>query len=266
MDRLLLALSSLAFLIGCVMTGLALGKQRFRTEKAIYGCILAGFLALTGFLYFRGEMIGRCPLSNLSEVLIFLSWASVGFYFAAGSVFRLSLLGAFTSPLAFVLLGAAMLFPGAWTAQPMLGDGSRFWPELHAAVSIIAYGAFAIAGLAGVMLMQQERLLKQRKLARAWMQFPAITELSEAIHRLVQIGFWLLTVGLFAGFQMGNLGAHTLTIGWAVGVWILYAGILIAVHQRKLSGKKIAHLATAAFIIALTALWGLGAITGKLHQ
>jgi ABC-type uncharacterized transport system permease subunit len=130
----------------------------------------------------------------------------------------------------------------------------------------MAYGAFAIAGLAGAMLMIQERHLKRRILGGTWQQFPAITELAQAVLRLMQIGFGLLTVGLFAGFQMGNLGAHTITVGWAVGVWVMYATILVAAKRRSLSGAKVARLAASAFLIALGALWGLGAITGKLHQ
>jgi ABC-type uncharacterized transport system permease subunit len=35
------------------------------------------------------------------------------------------------------------------------------WLELHASISLIAYGAFALACIAGVMYLVQERQIKQ---------------------------------------------------------------------------------------------------------
>ena len=63
----------------------------------------------------------------------------------------------------FLLLIVAQLQPSAWT-PPVHKPSTGFWPEMHAAVSMIAYGAFALACVAGVMYLVQERLLKQHRL------------------------------------------------------------------------------------------------------
>ena len=81
----------------------ALGARVYRASGLNFFAILTGFLCQTGFLYLRGQQVGRCPLTSLFEVMIFLTWSLVLFYLLIGPDYRLSLLGAFTSPLGFGL-------------------------------------------------------------------------------------------------------------------------------------------------------------------
>src|SRR5882757_8366442 len=109
MDRILLIASTFCFLFGFGYTMHALGARVYRPAPANFFAILSGFLLQTGFLYLRGQRIGRCPLTSLFEVLIFLGWAMVLFYLLIGPTYRLSLLGAFTSPLVFLFQLVALL-------------------------------------------------------------------------------------------------------------------------------------------------------------
>src|SRR6266545_4010289 len=111
MDRLFLVASTFCFLLGFACSMHALGARVYRRSRLNFFSILAGFLCQTAFLYLRGEKIGRCPLTNLFEVFIFLAWAMVLFYLLIGPAYRLSLLGVFTSPLVFVLQIGALLLP-----------------------------------------------------------------------------------------------------------------------------------------------------------
>ena len=58
----------------------------------------AGFILQTIFLFERGHAIGRCPITNYFELLVFMSWSMVLTYLLIGSTYRLSLMGAFTAP------------------------------------------------------------------------------------------------------------------------------------------------------------------------
>ncbi len=109
MDRLLLVASTFCFLFGFAYTMYALGARTYRASQFNYGVILLGFLLQTGFLYVRGHAQGRCPLTNLFEVFIFLSWSVVLLYLMIGSAYRMSLMGLFTSPLVFLLQVFALL-------------------------------------------------------------------------------------------------------------------------------------------------------------
>jgi ABC-type uncharacterized transport system permease subunit len=261
MDRALLIASLFCFLFGFGHTMHALGARVYHPGRANFFAILAGFLLQTGFLYLRGELIGRCPLTSLFEVLIFLAWAMVLFYLLIGPTYRLSLLGVFTSPLVFVFELTALL---ALRDTPVrIPQPPNAWMELHAAISIVAYGAFALACVAGVMYLTQERQLKTHHIHSIFYHLPPIRDLAVANRRLILTGFALLTVGIFAGLMIGGLQAHAVKIAWSIGVWLLYGAIFALSKGHRLSPRKVAWLSVAAFSAVLVTLSGINFITAR---
>ena len=257
MDRLLIA-STFCFLLGFAYTMHALGARVYRPSRLNFFAILSGFLFQTLWLSQRGQQLGRCPLTNLFEVLIFLAWSMVLFYLAIGTSYRLSLLGVFTSPLVFVFQVGAMLIVRDVPSKPR--GGPNPWLEVHAAISVVAYGAFALACVAGAMYLVQERQLKTRQLHSIFHHLPPIRDLAAVNGRLILAGFALLTVGLASGFAMGNLAAHRGALYWSVGVWLLYGFILCARWWHRISGRRVAWLSVAAFAAVLVTLAGLNFI------
>jgi len=260
MDRLLLIASTFCFLFGFAYTMHALGARAYRRSWLNFFAILGGFAFQTAFLYVRGKQLGRCPLTNLFEVLIFLSWAMVLFYLLIGPTYRLSLLGVFTSPAVFFFQLIALLAPSSEQSLPKITPNP--YMELHAAVSIMAYGAFALAGVAGVMYLVQERHLKMHQLTSIFHALPPIRDLAVANRRLIVAGFMLLTLGIAAAFGIpGILETHLVKISWSVGVWLLYAIILSAEWRHRISARRGAWLSVAAFGVVLCTLWGITFLT-----
>jgi ABC-type uncharacterized transport system permease subunit len=262
MDRLLLIAASFFFLFGFALSMHALGARVYHPSRVNFFSILGGFLCQTTFLYLRGERIGRCPLTNLFEVLTFLSWALVLFYLFIGPTYRLSLLGLFTSPLALLLQIGALLFPSL-DPHVTVRTAPNAWLELHAAVSIMAYGAFALAGIAGIMYLVQERQLKTHHLTSIFHALPPIRDLAIANRRLILCGFVLLTIGIGAGFGIASFQSHFIKIAWSTGVWLLYAFILSAEWWHRLSPRRGAWLSVGALAIVLSTLWGITFLAEK---
>jgi ABC-type uncharacterized transport system permease subunit len=256
MDRALLAASTFCFLLGFAYTMYALGARMYRPSRFNFAAILCGFLLQSAFLFLRGQKINHCPTTNLFEVFVFLCWSAVMLYFATGSAYRLSLIGVFTSPLVFVLQLFALLAPIDPPARVAVPPNP--WLEAHAALSIIAYGAFAIAGVAGAMYLAQARQLKTHKLGTIFFHLPPIADLAVALRRLLLIGFVLLTVGLIAGFMVG---APALKVAWGVAVWLTYGAILLAEKLKKVSPRRVALFSVGAFCVTLMTLWGLNFIS-----
>ena len=256
MERAFLVSSTLCFLAGFAYAMYALGAKVRQPSRWNFVVMLAGFILQSGFLHLRSGAVGRCPLTNLFEVLVFLSWSVVILYFVVGASYRLSLLGMFTAPLVFLIQVVAQLLPVAAHA-PVYKRSAGFWPELHAAISLVAYGAFALACVAGVMYLVQERHLKRHTLNSFFQNLPPIANLAIAVQRLMLAGFVLLTAGIIAGFFAGHAAAGTIIL--AVCVWLPYGAVLVMRRTHRFSSRRIAWLAVAAFTMALTTLGVLSA-------
>jgi HemX protein len=153
-----------------------------------------------------------------------------------------------------VLQGFALVAPIDVPARSKLVASP--WLEFHASTSLVAYGAFALACIAGIMYLVQERQIKTHQLHSIFYHLPPLTDLFAAITRLLWFGFALYTVGLISGFFVGQ-PLPWLQVICAIGVWILYAAILQGRHWRRLAPKRVAALCIIGFSAALTLLWGI---------
>jgi HemX protein len=221
-----------------------------------------GFIFQTAFLSVRGHSVGRCPITNLFEVIIFVAWSVALFYMVVGPAYRLSLMGAFTAPVVVLLQGIALLAP---IDQPHAAKLPPNPPlEFHASISLVAYGAFALACIAAVMYLVQERQLKTHQLHSIFYHLPPLTDLFAAITRLLWWGFALYTLGLTSGFFIGE-SLPWVQIVCAIGVWILYALILQGRYFRWFAPKRVAALCIVGFSAALMLLWGI-TFTAQTHS
>ena len=84
MDRLFLFLATACFLIAFLRTAFALKSGYFHHSRFNLLASVLGFVFQTVFLGLRGQQIKHCPLTNLFEMLIFLSWSMVLLYLVTG--------------------------------------------------------------------------------------------------------------------------------------------------------------------------------------
>jgi HemX protein len=253
-DRQLLIVSTICFLAAIGRTIVSLRAGIFRPGQFNFLAIGLGFIFQTAFLSIRGHALGRCPLTNLFEVFIFLAWSIALIYILVGPAYRLSLMGAFTAPLVFLLQAFALIAP--IDVRHASKAPANSWLEFHASTSIIAYGAFGLACIAGVMYLVQERQLKTHHLHSIFYHLPPLTDLFAAITRLLWWGFVLYTLGVVSGFFTGGPLPRVQLVA-AIGVWLLYAAILQGRHLRRLAPKRVAALCILGFTAALTLLWGI---------
>jgi HemX protein len=237
-----------------VRTVITLRAGIFRPGRFDFLAIGVGFIFQTAFLSIRGHTLARCPLTNLFEVFIFLAWSVTLIYILVGTAYRLSLMGAFTAPLVVLLQGFALIAP--IDVQHPVKLPANPWLEFHASISTVAYGAFALACIAGIMYLVQERQLKTHQLHSIFYHLPPLTDLFAAITRLLWWGFALYTLGIVSGFFTGHPLPRVQVVA-AIAVWMLYAAILQGRHLRWLAPKRVAALCIFGFSAALTLLWGI---------
>ncbi len=245
-----LLISTFFFLAGFAYVAISLRTGRYHPSRLNLVIMAIGFVAQCFFLAERGAALGRCPITNPFEILVFVSWSAVLLYFILGRTFRLSLMGAFTAPLVsfFQLIALPFL-----RELPKFRPANDYWLEMHASVSLLAYGAFALACIAGVMFMVQDRLLKRADLQDLSYNLPPVTNLSQAITRLVGIGLALLTVGIASGFgtEKPPTGLHLIL---SLFVWLAYAAVLGLKFHRGISSQLTARLTVFVFVLPIVTL------------
>ena len=225
-----------------------------------YVAMSCGFALHTAFLIMRGRDIGRCPLTTPFEATVFIAWAAVLFYLLIGPSYRVSFLGAFTAPLVLAINLVALL---GLTDAPRVEPLARSpWVEFHAAIAILAYGAFALAFVVGAMYLLQERQLKSRQLGPSFLLLPSIEQLDVINLRLILLGFVMLTVGMIGGYVSYQIVGHWTKpkIVWAVAAWLVYALLLTARFAWSLRGKRNAVVSMVSFAFVLVSFWGVSLI------
>ena len=211
----------------------------------------ATFLCQIGFLAVRGEMRAACPLMDRGEILAFLAWSLTLFYLLVGPAYRISLLGVFTAPVV-VLFQAMALIPGVLSLHPAKLTGGNAWHETHSATSVLAYGALALAAVAGVMFLVLDKQLKDHHLKSGlFRNLPPVRELLISLERLLWIGGGLLTIGIVAGFLMPHTGSAWGHLIAAVAVWAGYVVLLGVKKTRGLTGRRFSLSAVVLFVLSL---------------
>lgn len=256
MDDWYLIASTLVFLVGFALAVRTLCSGRPHGGRLHIGLAIVGVIFQSLFLKERGALHGRCPITNGAEVMVFVSWSVVLMYLLLGRPFRLSLLGIFTMPLVFVLQTAAIIILQVADPGPRPSAVMDPWLELHAAMSLLAYGAFGLGAVAGVMYLVQDRQLKSHHPGRLFYRLPPIRFLIDALLRLLIIGSVMLSVGIIASFFMRQWpGVIHLALPGAV--WLVYVALVAWQWGRPLPPKRFSLSALAAFAFALLTLLAL---------
>jgi len=248
MDRWFLIVSTVLALIGGGWGMWSVSRGTRSRWTVVW--MVAVFICQLGFLSIRGDLRGACPLRDTGEILVFLAWSLTLFYLLVGPAYRISLLGVFTAPVVVIFQASALLF-GLLSAHPERVVKTSAWGETHAATSVLAYGALALAAVAGVMFLVLDRQLKEHHLKSGLFRtLPPVRELLVSLERLLWLGMVLLTAGIIAGFFMPRGGSLAHLIA-ALVVWAAYVVLLVLKSTRGLTGRRLSLLSVLLFVISL---------------
>jgi HemX protein len=237
-----------------------LWRKGFRQDNRVnYLLMAAGFVFHTTALIKRGFSLERCPVNNIYEAMTFISWTMVTTYMIIGGFQRLRFLGAFAAPFLFAI-GVFALMPGldVHSTTPHFVKG---WVSLHASLILLAYGAFGLSSIAGLMYLTQEHDLKFHKIRAVFSRMPSIERLERITNRALLIGFILLTAGLLLVPMIVRENPSLQVKGdpkvaWSVFVWLLYLGLLGWRWRFSAGGRAIAWGAIGSFCFVMLTFWG----------
>ena len=241
-----------------------------RDDWVVYGMLAGGWVLHTVAMVKRGFNLEACPITNLYEATAFIMWTIVAGYLVVGVWQRFRFVGAFASPLLF-LLGVFALFPDM---DPELAPGSHEFSgalsSLHKALLLLSFGGFGLSAVGAVMFLTQEKDLKLHKFRAILSKLPSLERLEVAMTRLVWIAFGLLTAGLVTSsaylHQVKNVWFQPdPEMLWVIGVWIFYLVLLMLQKRHAQSGRRFAWGTLGSFLFVMLTFWGVYLLS-PLHQ
>jgi len=245
-------------------------RAGFRKHTWInYSLLFGGAAFHTWAMFERGFSLQRCPINNLYEATTFIAWTIVAAYLVIGSWGRLRSLGAFVSPL-LLALGVFALMPAldVRAATPIFTGG---WSSLHNALILLAFGAFGLSAVAGLMYVMQDRDLKLHKLRAALSLLPPIQRIEATIGRLLLAGFALLTAGLIVSvFYLKQtrdvyFSSDALLL-YSLFVWALYLALMVLRWGFAHRGRRFAMGAIGSFAFIALTFWGVYLLSDLHHK
>ena len=213
--------------------------------------------------------IGHAPLSNLYESLVFFAFTIIIIYLFIERKYQNRVIGAFTTPIAFLALAYASMSPNiSDRIQPLIPALKSNWLIAHVIACFIGYGAFAVAcGISFMYLVKQKSSDNKSSMLNL---LPDVDLLDDLNHRLVMFGFLFLSVGIITGAvwaysAWGRYWGWDPKETWSLITWFVYATLLHARMMRGWRGKRTAFLSIGGFAAVLFTYFGVNLLPG-LHS
>ena len=149
-SSLLFNLATLAYLVAMVLyiSYLAFRKEGIGKTASIVTMIGLVVQTIALFLRWRESYlmdIGRVPLSNLYESLVFFTWSTVLIYLIVEYRYKTRAFGAFVLPVAFLALAFINVAGISKDITPLVPALKSNWLFYHVLISFLGYAAFGIA-------------------------------------------------------------------------------------------------------------------------
>jgi cytochrome c-type biogenesis protein CcsB len=267
-DVLLFKATLLVYFVATLLYLIGVITRREPLGQVAKWVLVGGFGVHCVTLAARWLAIGLTPAASLFEALSFFAWALVGTYLIFDLRYRIAVLGAFVCPLALVLMiGGSAAPKQVPAANPVLDS---WWFPVHVTLAFLGYAVFAVAAMAGVMYLLQERRLKGKHFSGLFYRLPSLDTLDSINYKCLTFGFPLMTMGIISGAIWAN-SAWGGYWRWdpketgALVVWFLYAALLHGRLTIGWRGRRAAIFAILGFLCLLFTFLGVNLLLGGLH-
>jgi cytochrome c-type biogenesis protein CcsB len=261
---------ALPIIIALYTLGLLHSIFGFYQKRAVFiqlalGMVAAGFICHTILLIWFGFQRGHFPITNLPEALCVFAWCiSLAFIFA-NFRYRIHALGAFILPLVSVLMIISQL---VWEENHSIPERLRSgWVYFHSSVAFIAYAAFFLTFVAGVLYLVQEKELKEKNFHFLYFRLPSLQVCNELFRKSLYIGFASMSLTIISGAfwaqqVWGRFWSWDPKQTASLITWVIYFILLNYRLSSKWHGKRAAYISILGFASTLCTFgvnWGLHA-------
>lgn len=244
----------------------ALSKESLM--KAVWVLLVIGFALHTYGFGLRMYIMGRPPVSNMYETVVWVSWGAIVFATVLELIYKFriilvagTLVGAFG--LVIADFAPAILDPSLQPLEPVLR--SNYWLTIHVMTITISYAAFFLAfGLGDIGLYYFLRGEEKHH--------DKIKSIVTAIYRSMQIGVAFLAPGIILGgiwadYSWGRFWGWDPKETWALIALLGYLAVLHARYAGMIKQFGMVVTAVITFSLVIMAWYGVNFVLGAgLHS
>ncbi len=253
----------------------------FRKERLLRLAVIvaaAGLAPHAAAFIVRWVSTGRPPFISLYELVLAGAWFVVAAFAVAQFVWKgVRPLGTAVMPVAFLSMGVAMMLSPE--ANPLTAALRSWWLAIHILFALTAYGCFAVAFGAAVLLLVRERAAarKDAKGAEADEKrvssspIPTPERLDEMGSRCIFFGFichtvMILSGSIWANNAWGRFWGWDPVETWSLVTWLVYGLYAHLRFVRRWKPKHAAWLSVSAFVIVVFSFWGVPHLWKSIHD
>ena len=195
---------------------------------------------------------GRIPLIGTRDTLGFLAWSIGITYLCFGWSRRRDAFTYGTVPLITILLAGSMISPVM--RGPLPPVLRTIWFELHVILSFVSYALFAIGAVFGGLYLRDKA-----------------QEHETGQYRSLLLGYALFSLamifgGIWAHLAWGTYWLWTPKELWTTIVWFVYGLYLHARLVKGWTGRPVAWMGIAGFLIVMFTYVGVGLLMKSSHE
>ena len=213
-----------------------------------------GLLMHTGALITRWLEAGYPPITNFQESLSFFAWILVGLTLVVHVSSRIVVLGAFVSPIAFLMsLSSIALDSQAAELPPVLNS---YWLAVHVTFAFLGNAVLTLAFSVSLAYLLQEYFVKMKKKLFLFKRLPSLEALDGLNQTFLGWGFPIMTLGILSGgiwarIHWGEWWFWEWRQMLSACTWLFYALLLHGRLSMGWRGKKAALWTIAGFSVLM---------------
>ncbi len=268
-DALLAHVAIAAFALATGLGFECVRRRRMGLMLAARGASAFGAALAIAALMHRAVALHAFPIVSMYET--HLAVAAVVALIALGiDLLRgMPILTLGAAPLSFlaVLVGVLMGSPASEPAQLTTTP----WAGLHVLAVLTAYGSFAVAFVAALLYLIEQRQLKTHTASSLLGIMPSLETFSRLMVRSMAVGVVLMTIGIVVGYGYARRSA--LAPGWrmdskvwgATLTWAVYLVTLGLSSVSAFKGRRTALASVACFLVVMVTFWA-AAFWSNFHR
>ena len=168
----IIAITVALYTLGVIHSLLGFYQKRQVFVRLALGMVTGGFFTHTLLLIVIGFQKRHLPLTNLSEALCFFAWCITLTFMIACFRYKTNALGAFILPLVSMMtVFSQLVWEGNHAIPPLLKSK---WIYVHSTAAFLAYAAFFLTFISGLLYLIQEKELKAKRFRFLYFRLPSL--------------------------------------------------------------------------------------------